>query len=55
MEIAEGGGIAHTEKVTVRSVVGEKYDRIVRYKLGPMPEPLPVHESMGYDESEIPF
>jgi len=55
VEIAEGGGIAHTEKVTVRSVTGEQYDRVVGYKLGPMPEPLPVHEAMGYDEEEIPF
>jgi DNA repair protein RadD len=55
VEIAEGGGLAHTEKITVRSIVGEKYDRIVRYKLGPMPEPIPAGESGPYDPDEIPF
>jgi len=55
VEIAEGGGLATTERITVRSVAGEKYDRIVDYKLGPMPEPVPVHEALGYDEEEIPF
>jgi len=55
VEIAEGGGVAFTEKIRVRSVAGEKYDRIVGYELGPMPKPVPLHEAMGYDESEIPF
>ena len=54
VEIAEGGGIAHTEKVIVRSVTGEKYDRVVGYKLGPMPEPLPSYGS-EYDDGEVPF
>ena len=34
VEIAEGGGVAWTEKIVVRSVAGEKYDRIVGYTLG---------------------
>lgn len=55
MEIAEGGGVAHTEKITVRSVAGEKYDRIVAYKLGPMPEPIPARELGLYNPDEIPF
>lgn len=55
VEIAEGGGVAHTEKITVRSISGERFDRIVGYKLGPMPEPLPAGEVRGYDDSEIPF
>ncbi len=55
VEIAEGGGVAHTEKVTVRSVAGEKYDTIVGCKLGPMPEPIPAGEFGEYDEAEIPF
>ena len=55
VEIAEGGGLAHTEKITVRSIVGEKYDRIVRHKLGPMPEPIPAGEFAPYDPDEIPF
>ena len=54
-EIAGGGGVAQTEKITVRSVAGEKYDRVVGYEIGPMPEQLPVHEALGYDEEDIPF
>ena len=42
VEIAEGGGVAHAERITVRSVAGEKYDRIVAHKLGPLPEPIPT-------------
>jgi DNA repair protein RadD len=55
VDIAEGGGIAHTEKITVRSVAGEKYDTIVGYKLGPMPEPVLAGEFGDYDDEEIPF
>ncbi|MBU4399165.1 MAG: DEAD/DEAH box helicase [Planctomycetes bacterium] len=55
VEIAEGGGVAHTEKITVRNVAGEKYDTIVGHKLGPMPEPVPAGEFDDYDQSEIPF
>jgi len=54
VEIAEAGGLAHTEKITVRSVAGEKYDRIVGYTLGPKPEPLPTEEAVG-DLEEVPF
>lgn len=54
VEIAEGGGVAHTEKITVRSVAGEKFDTIVGYKLGPMPEPIPAEVLDAYEE-EIPF
>ncbi|MBU4270527.1 MAG: DEAD/DEAH box helicase [Planctomycetes bacterium] len=55
VEIAEGGGVAHTKMITVRNVAGEKYDTIVGHKLGPMPEPVPAGEFDDYDQSEIPF
>ena len=55
VEIAEGGGVAHTEKITVRSVAGEKYDTIVGCKFGPMPEPVPAGEFGPYNPDEIPF
>jgi DNA repair protein RadD len=55
VEIAEGGGVAHTEKITVRNIAGEKYDRIVGYRLGPMPEAVPVGEFSSYNLDEIPF
>jgi len=52
--IAEAGGVAWTEKIVVRTVVGEKYDRIVGYTLGPTPEPVPVSD-IGCDLNDIPF
>lgn len=56
VEIADGGGLAHTEKITVRSIAGEKYDRIVDYVLGELPEGVPVYQRYGYDDDEeIPF
>jgi len=54
VEIAEGGGVAWTEKIVVRTVAGEKYDRIVGYTFGPMPEPVPIEEAAG-DLADIPF
>jgi DNA repair protein RadD len=56
VEIAAGGGVASTERVTIRSIAGEKYDRIVSYKLGPKPDPVPASDGYcGYDPDEIPF
>lgn len=55
VEIAEAGGLAPTEAITVRSIVGEKYDRIVGYKLGSRPEPIATDSYFGYDPDEIPF
>ena len=54
LEIAEGGGLASTEQITVRNVVGEKYDRIVGYRLGPLPEPI-LPEIYELYEEEVPF
>ncbi|GAB6166173.1 hypothetical protein JCM19992_21730 [Thermostilla marina] len=55
VEIAEGGGVAWTEKIVVRSVVGEKYDRIVGYTLGEMPKPVPAVAHCDFDDEDIPF
>ncbi len=55
VEIAEAGGLATTEAIIVRTVVGDKYDRIVGYKLGPRPEPIATDSYFGYDPDEIPF
>ncbi|GAB6184622.1 DEAD/DEAH box helicase [Thermopirellula anaerolimosa] len=54
VEIAEGGGVAWTEKIVVRSIAGEKYDRIVGYTLGPKPEPVPIGNT-EYDLDGVPF
>jgi DNA repair protein RadD len=53
--LAEAGALGPTEKITVRSVAGEKYGRIVDYRLGPMPEPLGVGAHDPFDPSEVPF
>lgn len=55
VEIAEGGGLATPRKITVRTVAGEKFSRIVDCELGPMPEPVEVEMEFDYDPSEIPF
>jgi hypothetical protein len=55
VEIANAGGVAHATSITVKSVAGEQYDRIVDYELGPMPEPIPISDCDEYDDEEIPF
>jgi DNA repair protein RadD len=55
VEIAEAGGVAHTERITVRSIAGEKYDRVVACKLGPLPEPVAPSGLASYDPDDIPF
>ena len=37
VELADAGALAETSAITVRSIAGEKYDRIVDYLLGPIP------------------
>jgi DNA repair protein RadD len=53
VELAEAGALAITEAIIVRSIVGEKYDRIIGYRLGSVPEPA-FHESSLTNE-EVPF
>ena len=52
-DLAENGALAHTESVTVRSVAGEKFDRIHGCKLGPKPEPSPIWAEV--DLNDVPF
>jgi DNA repair protein RadD len=40
VELAEAGALAPTLAITVRSVAGEKFDRISDYQLGPIPPRL---------------
>jgi DNA repair protein RadD len=53
VEVAERGRLAATEFVTVRSVVGEKFDRIIGYKLGPLPPACSLFEELDWEE--VPF
>jgi DNA repair protein RadD len=52
-DLANNGALAHTESVTVRSVAGEKFDRIHSCKLGPKPVPIPIWTD--FDPDEVPF
>jgi len=51
----EGGAVAQTLAIVVRSVSGEEYDRIVDYEIGLMPEPCDQHFSNEFTDEEIPF
>lgn len=55
IEIIEGGGLAPTLAIKVRSVAGDPYERIIDYELGPMPEGIPTNERPEFDLDEIPF
>lgn len=54
VEIAQTDGLCKTLAITVRHVAGEKYDRVVGYKLGPKPH---AHcDAEGYVlTEEVPF
>jgi len=62
--ICEAGGVAPTLAITVRSVTGEKFDRITKHQLGPIPPLLDgseerddgnLPEYVGPQDDEVPF
>ncbi len=53
VEIAEAGGLCPTHGITVRTVTGERFDRIVGYDLGPRPDAVPVADVFA--DEEVPF
>ena len=55
VDIINGGGLATTRAITVRTVAGEQFERIVDYDIGPMPEAIPAGEVRSDDSDEIPF
>jgi DNA repair protein RadD len=64
VELAEAGALAEPASITVRSVAGEKFDRVSDYQLGPVPPRLDGSDERddgalpayaGIPESEIPF
>lgn len=65
VRLADAGALAETKSITVRSVAGEKYDRIVGYDLGEVPfyrepgwddvEPSDEPEHAWAGDEEIPF
>ncbi len=57
-EIANAGGLAPTISITVRSVSGEQYDRIIDHELGPMPKQTGDGNDAGVssdDAADFPF
>jgi DNA repair protein RadD len=54
VEIANAGGLASTKSITVRSVSGEEYDRIIGYELGDIPPALDA-EPLPDDALDFPF
>ena len=48
--LASGGALALTTQITVRSVTGEKFDRIIAHELGPKPPRI----DGDYEESSLP-
>jgi len=55
VNIANGGGVAFTRSITVRSVPGEQFERIVDYELAEKPEPVPAEDYGDFDDEDIPF
>ena len=62
--ICEAGGVAETRSITVRSVTGEKYDRITHHELGPIPprqdgsderDDGTLPEYQGPEDDTLPF
>ncbi len=53
VEMANSGALAPTNSITVRSVSGEPFDRIIDYELGPMPEP--AESADPFADMDIPF
>jgi DNA repair protein RadD len=63
VNLADAGALAETKTITVRSVAGEKFDRITGYQLGPTPPRLDggdgrINEEAPepvWPEDDIPF
>ena len=55
VDLANCGALANTKSITVRTVAGEQFERIVDYELGEKPEPVPRDRTSLGDLDEIPF
>jgi DNA repair protein RadD len=53
--IANSGGVALTTAITVRSLAGDDYERIIGHEIGPLPEAIPAGDSNDYDGDQVPF
>lgn len=53
---AEAGVLAETKSITVRTTAGEKYDKIISYEIGELPDPsIAWAMNLNFDEIETPF
>ena len=50
--LAEAGALALTEKITVRSMAGEKYDKVISHVLGEISEPAYAENN---NDEDLPF
>lgn len=55
VDVANNGGLAPAKSITVRSVAGEKYDRIIDYELGDIPEAVDDGHGLPADALDFPF
>jgi len=55
VEIARQGGLCETYAITIKSVEGEKYDKVAGYRLGPKPAAYCDREGYVLNEEVVPF
>jgi len=66
VKLANDGALAVPQKIVVKSVAGEKYDKVVDYELGPIPDYVlepgwndlpksPFSDYEGDPDEEVPF
>jgi DNA repair protein RadD len=55
VDLANAGALAIPTSITVRTVTGEKFDRIIDYEFGPKPEYIGTVTSSHLDPDDIPF
>jgi DNA repair protein RadD len=55
VDIANCGGIALTTRITVRSIAGDDFERIVGYEIGPMPEAVCAGTVPDDELDDAPF
>jgi len=53
VDICNAGGVANTLAITVRHTAGEKFDRIIKHQLGPIPPRLDGSDERG-DSDNLP-
>jgi DNA repair protein RadD len=55
VDTAAAGGVAVTKRITIRTIAGEPYERIIGYDLGPVPEPVESCLAAPSDLMSVPF